>query len=110
MTHYDLGADVVRRLGKVSPHLLRHALATIANREGISEATSGKILGHAASGTTARYISHDLDEALLAVADRLVKRLDRLMAEGVSAYRRRQDELLEPVELVEDLPAAKASD
>lgn len=65
----------------VTPHGLRHSLASHADDLGFSDPTIKALLGHARSGITAGYI-HKLDAALLAAADQLTQHIDDLMKHG----------------------------
>jgi integrase len=65
----------------VTPHGLRHSLASHADDLGFSDPTIKALLGHARSGVTAGYI-HKLDAALLAAADQLTQHIDDLMKHG----------------------------
>jgi integrase len=58
-----------RRLPGITPHTLRHSLASMAEDLGFTVPTIGAILGHAVRGVTSGYI-HKLDTALVAAADR----------------------------------------
>src|SRR5215204_2485977 len=71
-------------IATLTPHVLRHAFASVADDLGYTEATIGAMLGHSGGGTTSRYI-HKLDPALLAAADRVAGRIADLMAGKVDA-------------------------
>jgi integrase len=62
----------------VTPHVLRHSLASLAADLGYSDATIAGLLGHAGHSITRRYI-HSADSALLAAADRVAEETIRLM-------------------------------
>jgi len=70
-------------LPDVTPHVLRHSFASLADDLGYSEATIGAMLGHSGGGTTRGYI-HKLDSALLAAADRVSEHIAKAM-EGKAA-------------------------
>lgn len=53
-------------LDDITPHVLRHSFASIANNLGFTETTVAALLGHAK--VTGRYI-HTMDAALIAAAD-----------------------------------------
>jgi integrase len=55
-------------LSDVTPHVLRHSLASIANDLGFTEVTIAALVGHAKGSVTSKYI-HTLDTALIMAAD-----------------------------------------
>jgi len=57
-----------RRLSDVTPHVLRHSFASIANDLGFTEVTIAALVGHAKGSVTSKYI-HTLDTALIMAAD-----------------------------------------
>jgi integrase len=65
----------------VTPHVLRHSLASLAHDLGYSEPTIASLLGHKGGSITSRYI-HPADAYLLAAADAVANRT--LMLMGVS--------------------------
>lgn len=73
--------DIASVINGVTPHGLRHSLASHADDLGFSEPTIKALLGHARSGVTAGYI-HKLDAALLAAADQLSQHIADLMKYG----------------------------
>ena len=52
----------------VTPHVLRHSFASIANDLGFTEATIAALVGHSKGSVTSKYI-HTLDTALIMAAD-----------------------------------------
>jgi site-specific recombinase XerD len=60
-------------------HTLRHSFATTANSMGLSEAAIAGMLGHARGSVTSRY-AHNVDDVLLAAADRVSNTIARAMA------------------------------
>jgi hypothetical protein len=52
----------------VTPHVLRHSFASIANDLGFTEVTIAALVGHAKGSVTSKYI-HTLDTALIMAAD-----------------------------------------
>ena len=70
---------------EVTPHVLRHSFASLANDLGYSEATIGMLIGHkGAGGTTRGYIHHG--DALTVAADRIAATvLRKLAGEGAAA-------------------------
>jgi integrase len=54
---------------------LRRTFSTIASDEGYSDATIAELLGHAQRGVTARHYIRRPDDALVAAADRVAKRI-----------------------------------
>jgi integrase len=52
----------------ITPHVLRHSYASIANDLGFTESTVAALLGHAQGSVTSRYI-HSVDTALIMAAD-----------------------------------------
>jgi site-specific recombinase XerC len=55
-------------LSNVTPHVLRHSFASIANDLGFTEVTIVALVGHAKCSVTSKYI-HTLDTALIMAAD-----------------------------------------
>ena len=55
-------------LSDVTPHVLRHSFASIANDLGFTEVTIAALVGHAKGSVTSKYI-HTLDTALIIAAD-----------------------------------------
>jgi site-specific recombinase XerD len=54
-------------LSDVTPHVLRHSFASIANDLGFTEVTSAALVGHAKGSVTSKDI-HTLDTALIMAA------------------------------------------
>jgi integrase len=52
----------------ITPHVLRHSFASLANDLGFTEATVAALLGHSRGSMTSRYI-HTVDTALIMAAD-----------------------------------------
>jgi integrase len=69
----DLPADI-------TPHVLRHSVASIGSDAGLSEAAIAALLGHKSGTITGRYI-HSADAVLLAAADRVANEVLALMGE-----------------------------
>lgn len=68
----------------VTPHVLRHSYASLANDLGYSEATIGMLIGHKGTGSTTRGYIH-LGDALTAAADRIAATvLRKLAGEGAA--------------------------
>ncbi len=65
---------------EVTPHVLRHSLASLAADLGYSELAIAALLGHQAGSVTARY-THHADAVLLAAADAVANRTAELMGE-----------------------------
>jgi len=84
----DVMADIVRPwkavmrmagLGPdVTPHTLRHSLASVAADLQFGDATIASLLGHAGHSITRRYI-HSADAVLLAAADRVAGEIEGMM-------------------------------
>jgi integrase len=55
-------------LSGVTPHVLRHSFASIANDLGFTEVTIAALVGHSKGSVTSKYI-HTLDTALIVAAD-----------------------------------------
>lgn len=66
---------------EVTPHVLRHSFASLANDLGYSEATVGALIGHKGRSVTSRYM-HGADAVLLAAADQVARRTAELMGEA----------------------------
>ncbi len=72
----------IARLGPdVTPHTLRHSLASVAADLQFGDATIAALLGHRGHGVTRRYI-HSADAALLAAADAVADEIARMMEGG----------------------------
>lgn len=65
----------------VTPHILRHSLASIAVDLGYSELTIAALLGHRKVSMTSRY-AHHADAVLLKAADAVSDRIAALMGNG----------------------------
>jgi integrase len=65
-------------LAGVTPHILRHSFASIANDLGFTEVTIAALIGHAKGSITGRYI-HTLDTALIMAADNISAYIDGLL-------------------------------
>jgi integrase len=76
--------DKIMKLGglpaDVTPHTLRHSLASLAADLGFSELVIAGLLGHAAVTVTSKY-THQADAVLLAAADAVANRTAELMGE-----------------------------
>jgi integrase len=68
----------------VTPHVLRHSYASLANDLGYTEATVGMLVGHRGHGTTRGYI-HGADAVLLAAADAVADAIAERMGEPYRA-------------------------
>lgn len=55
-------------LADLTPHILRHSFASVANDLGFTEVTIAALVGHAKGSVTSNYI-HTLDTALIMAAD-----------------------------------------
>lgn len=55
-------------LADITPHVLRHSFASIANDLGFTESTIAALVGHSRGTMTSRYI-HSVDTALIMAAD-----------------------------------------
>jgi len=62
----------------ITPHVLRHSFASIANDLGFTEATVAALLGHSRGTVTSRYI-HAVDTALIMAADTTAGYIDGLL-------------------------------
>jgi integrase len=65
----------------VTPHILRHSLASIALDLGYLELTIAALLGHRKASITSRY-AHHADAVLLQAADAVADRIAGLMGDG----------------------------
>ena len=72
----------IRKLGglpaDITPHTLRHSLASQASDLGLSEASIAGLLGHKLGSVTSRYV-HTADAVLLAAADKVADAVQELM-------------------------------
>lgn len=65
-------------LADVTPHVLRHSFASIANDLGFTEVTIAALVGHAKGTVTSKYI-HSLDAALVTAADTIAGYIQGLL-------------------------------
>lgn len=65
-------------LTDITPHVLRHSYASIANDLGFTESTIAALLGHAQGTVTSGYI-HNVDAALVSAADAVAGYIDGLL-------------------------------
>ena len=68
-------------LAGVTPHVLRHSFASIANDLGFTEVTIAALVGHSRGSVTSKYI-HTLDTALIMAADTISGYIQGLL-EGI---------------------------
>jgi integrase len=69
----------------ITPHVLRHSFASIANELGFTESTVAALLGHAQGTITSRYI-HNVDTSLIMAADTVAGYIAALL-DGVAFKR-----------------------
>jgi integrase len=69
---------------EVTPHVLRHSLASLAADLGYSEPTIAALVGHTGRSVTSRYV-HAADAVLLGAADAVANRTAELMGEAKPA-------------------------
>jgi integrase len=65
-------------LADITPHVLRHSFASIANDLGFTEATIAALVGHSRGTITSRYI-HTVDTALIMAADNIAGYIQGLL-------------------------------
>jgi integrase len=70
--------------GDITPHVLRHSFASLANDLGYSEPTIAALIGHKGRSITSRYV-HCADAVLLAAADAVANRTLELMGMAPTA-------------------------
>jgi integrase len=68
----------------ITPHTLRHSLASVAADLGFSELTIATLLGHRKASVTSRY-AHHADAVLLQAADRVGDRIAELLGDAAPA-------------------------
>ena len=74
--------DLVGDLPKdITPHVLRHSFASVANDLGFPDATVAALLGHVGTTMTSRY-QHAADSVLLQAADKVAEATAQLMGEA----------------------------
>ena len=87
-------ADLKKRLATIfnaaglvdaRSHDLRRTFASFAAEEGYSDATIGEMLGHARRGVTSKHYIRRPDAALVAAADQIAARIERLLSEDPDA-------------------------
>jgi integrase len=66
-------------LRDVTPHVLRHSFASVANDLGFTEATIAALMGHSKGTITSRYI-HAVDTALIMAADTVAGYISGLLS------------------------------
>ena len=80
--------DVVRAKAElpddITPHVLRHSVASLASDAGLSEATIAGLLGHKLGTITSRY-THSADAVMLKAADSVADAVLDLMGEARAA-------------------------
>lgn len=80
--------DVIRTKAKlpddITPHVLRHSVASLASDAGLSEATIAGLLGHKLGTITSRY-THSADAVMLKAADTVADMVQGLMGEARAA-------------------------
>jgi integrase len=69
-------------LSDLTPHVLRHSFASIANDLGFTEVTIAALVGHSKGSVTSKYI-HTLDTALIMAADTIAGYIQGLL-DGVA--------------------------
>jgi integrase len=72
-------------LAGITPHVLRHSFASVANDLGFTEVTIAGLIGHAKGSVTGKYI-HTLDTALIMAADTIAGYIQGLL-DGVEFKR-----------------------
>lgn len=65
-------------LADVTPHVLRHSFASLANDLGFTETTIAALIGHSRGTVTSKYI-HTLDAALIMAADTISGYIEGLL-------------------------------
>ncbi len=65
-------------LADVTPHVLRHSFASVANDLGFTETTIAALIGHSRGTVTSKYI-HTLDAALIMAADTISGYIEGLL-------------------------------
>ncbi len=65
-------------LAGVTPHVLRHSFASVANDLGFTESTIAALIGHSRGSVTGKYI-HMLDAALIMAADTISGYIEGLL-------------------------------
>ena len=66
------------KLSDVTPHVLRHSFASIANDLGYTEVTIAALMGHSKGSVTSKYI-HTMDTTLVMAADNIAGYIQGLM-------------------------------
>ena len=77
------GRSCLRKLkpSDVTPHVLRHSFASIANDLGYTEVTISALMGHSKGSVTSKFI-HTMDTALVMAADNIAGYIQGLI-EGI---------------------------
>lgn len=65
-------------LADITPHILRHSFASVANDLGFTEITIAALVGHAKGSVTSNYI-HTIDTALIMAADTIAGYIQGLL-------------------------------
>src|SRR5260370_1784169 len=71
------------KLKDVTPHILRHTFASVADDLGFSELTIAGLLGHSARRVTPRYVH--FDTALVVAADHFSAEITQILARSLAA-------------------------
>ena len=74
----DHGTFADTPLADITPHVLRHSFASIANDLGFTEVTIAALVGHSKGSVTSNYI-HTLDTALIMAADTIAGYIQGLL-------------------------------
>ena len=64
-----------RRLPNVTPHVLRHSFASMAEDAGLTLPTIAALLGHSAGGSATLGYIHKVDAALISAANRVAEKI-----------------------------------
>jgi integrase len=64
----------------VTPHVLRHSFASLANDLGLADPTVAALIGHVGQTVTSRYV-HSADAVLLKAADQVANATAHLMGD-----------------------------
>ena len=69
-------------LADITPHVLRHSFASVANDLGFTEITIAALMGHSKGSVTSKYV-HTLDATLVMAADTIAGYIQGLL-DGVA--------------------------
>jgi site-specific recombinase XerD len=106
--HFEDIRDKANLPADITPHVLRHSVASIGSDAGLSEAAIATLLGHKSGTITSRYI-HSADAVLLAAADKVADSVLVMMGEKPEKKPGRKRAAPDKVAIAQDAPQVSAA-